>query len=276
MNPVKPHLYELVHSEAQQYGGMCRSIGGDGVLIVFGAPVAQEDHAQRAVCAALGIQRQLARWQDGREASGTEALEIRLGLHTGRAAVEASGTSHEMGAVVVGEIVTQAVALQERAESGTILCSEATAHLVQREVRLQALPLMAMDGPSTLGTIYKILGQRARRPPAVPHIARGRMPFVGRARELATLHDVWAQVTKGQGHVVSVVGESGMGKSREYRKYKATFHAHTPGTHPPEPPSTPPAPTSRHRELPQLAGAGRRTAAAAPAGWWWGTGSRRS
>jgi predicted ATPase/DNA-binding winged helix-turn-helix (wHTH) protein/class 3 adenylate cyclase len=216
-------LYELVHSEAQQYGGMCRSIGGDGVLSVFGAPVAQEDHAPRAVWAALGIQRQLAQWQDGRGDSGTEALEIRLGLHTGRAAVEASGASHEMGAVVVGEIVTQAVALQEHAGSGTILCSEATAHLVQREVRLQALPLMAMDGPSTLGTIYKILGQRARRPPAVPHIARGRMPFVGRARELATLHDVWAHVTKGQGHVVSVVGESGMGKSRLVAAFRCSL-----------------------------------------------------
>src|SRR5215468_1350122 len=88
-------LYELVHSEAQQYGGMCRSIGGDGILIVFGAPVAQEDHAQRAVYAALGIQRQLVRWQDGRGDACTEALEIRLGLHTGRAAVEASGASHE-------------------------------------------------------------------------------------------------------------------------------------------------------------------------------------
>jgi class 3 adenylate cyclase/tetratricopeptide (TPR) repeat protein len=216
-------LYELVHSAAQQYGGICRSLGGDGVLSVFGAPVAQEDHAQRAVYAALGIQRQLARWQDRHGSSCAEALEVRLGLHTGRAAVEASGTSHEMDTMVVGEIVTQAVTLQECARPGTILCSEATARLVQRVVRLQAIPLMAVDGPSTLGTIYKILGQRARCTPAVPHRARARRPLVGRVRELAMLHAVWSHVTKGQGHVVSVVGESGMGKSRLVAAFRCSL-----------------------------------------------------
>src|SRR5262249_37810848 len=111
-------------------------IGGDGVLIVFGAPIAQEDHAQRAVLTALGLQRHLSAWQKARADPEAAALQVRMGLHTGRAAVEESGASYERGAVVVGDAVTRAVALQAYAASGTILCSETTAPLVQQMVRL--------------------------------------------------------------------------------------------------------------------------------------------
>src|SRR5574341_475495 len=93
-------LHELTHPEAQRYGGMFRKVGGDGVLIVFGAPVAQEDHALRAVYAALGIHRKLAALQGTRGSHDTVALKIRMGLHTGRAAVEESGAVHERGAVI--------------------------------------------------------------------------------------------------------------------------------------------------------------------------------
>jgi len=218
-------LHELAHSEAQRYGGMFRPIGDDGVLMVFGAPVAQEDHAQRAVLTALGLHRQLAGWQRARGSPDASAFTIRLGLHTGRATVGESGASHERGAVVVGDTVTQAVALQERAVSGTILCSEATARLVQRVMRLKAMPLVSVDGPSTPGKIYEVLGQRLRRAPAVPHTARARPPFVGRTRELATLYAVWAHVTEGQAHVVGVVGESGMGKSRLVAEFRSSLRS---------------------------------------------------
>jgi predicted ATPase len=135
-----------------------------------------------------------------------------------------------MGAVVVGDTVTRAVALQACAISGTILCSEATARLVQRVVRLKTMPLAAVDGQATLGRIYKILGQRIRRAPVVPHTARAGTPFVGRARELATLRAVWTHVTKGQGHVVGVVGESGLGKSRLVAEFRRSLR-HEPHTY---------------------------------------------
>src|SRR5262249_5223936 len=121
-------LYELAHHVARGYGGIVRAVGGDSVLIVFGAPIAQEDHAQRAVLTALDMQRYLAGWQGGTRASpDVGALQVRMGLHTGRAAIGESEALHETGAVVVGDTVTRAVALQACAMSGTILCSEATA-----------------------------------------------------------------------------------------------------------------------------------------------------
>jgi DNA-binding winged helix-turn-helix (wHTH) protein/predicted ATPase len=216
-------LHELAHSEAQRYGGMFRPIGGDSVLLVFGAPVAQEDHAPRAVLAALGLQRQLAGAPGAWGNASAEALQVRLGLHTGRAAVGASEVSHERAAVVIGDTVTRAIVLQQHARSGTILCSEATARLVRRVVRLEAMPQVSMPGLATRERIYKILGQRLRHTPAGPHAARAGAPFVGRARELATLHAIWAHVTSGQGQVVSVVGECGMGKSRLVAEFRRSL-----------------------------------------------------
>src|SRR5262249_6718617 len=137
------------------------------------------------------------------------ALQVRMGLHTGRAAVGDSGAAAEHGALVVGETVTRAVALQGAAAAGTILCSATTAPLVQQVVRLKALALEAGDGHAPLGRSYKVVGQRTRCASAVPPTACARTPFVGRAQELATLHAVWADVIQGQGHVVGVVGEAG-------------------------------------------------------------------
>lgn len=207
-------LHELAHQEAQRYGGMCRALDGTRVLIVFGAPVAHEDHAQRAVLAAWGILRHLAGELGIGGNSDAVALRVRMGLHTGRAAVGTGGAAQEMGTAVMGDTVTRAVVLQECAASGTILCSEATARLVQRVARLKARSVVPAHGESTPQNIYQLLGQRLRYTPAVARVARVETPFVGRTRELATLHTVWTQVTRGQGQVVSVMGEAGMGKSR--------------------------------------------------------------
>jgi len=214
-------LQALVREQAQQYGGLVRAVGGERVLMVFGAPVAQEDHAHRAVCTALGLQRRLTA---GRKACPERAaLEVRMSLHTGRAVMGDRGASQATDAVVVGDTVTRAVALQERAAAGAILCSETTARFVQRAVRLKVMPLVPVDGQSTPESVYTLLGQRTRRGPPVPHPACAGTPLVGRARELATLHAVWTHVTQGQGHVVGVVGEAGMGKSRLVAEFRASL-----------------------------------------------------
>src|SRR5262249_48431301 len=148
---------------------------------------------------------------------------VRMSLHTGRATVGDSGASQGTDAVVVGDPVTRAVALQERAASGAILCSETTARLVQRVVRLKAMPLVPVDGQSTPERVYKLLGQRKRRAPAISHPTRARTPLVGRAREVATLRAVWTHVTQGPGHGVGVVGEAGMGKSRLVAEFRASL-----------------------------------------------------
>src|SRR5262249_20317765 len=140
-------------------------------------------------------------------------------------AVGDSGAAAERGAMVVGETVTRAVALQAAAAAGTILCSETTAPFVQQVVRLKALALGAGEGHAPLGGIYEVLGQRTRCASAMPPTACGRTPCVGRTQELATLHAVWADVAQGQGHVVGVVGEAGMGKSRLVAEFRSRLRS---------------------------------------------------
>src|SRR5262249_14920510 len=104
-----------------------------------------------------------------------------------------------------------------------ILCSETTARLVQWAVRFKVMPLVPVDGQSTPERVYKLLGQRKRRGATVPPPAGTRTPPGGRAREVATLHARWTHVTQGQGHVVGVVGEAGMGKSRLVAEFRASL-----------------------------------------------------
>jgi hypothetical protein len=131
-----------------------------------------------------------------------------MGLHTGR--MVAGG----LGEVLVGDAVTRAMALQAQAAPGTILCSEATACLVQGVVRLEKVGLLPVAVKPIPVTAYTVLGHRSRRRPLAHGERRVWTPFIGRRRELKTLHMLLAQVEAGQGQVVGVMGEPGIGKSR--------------------------------------------------------------
>ena len=122
---------------------------------------------------------------------------------------------------MVGNVVSVAMGLQEQAAPGQILCSDATARLVQRTVRLEAVAPVQVSGQPTPVTPYAILSNRGRRALGWDHWGRLLSPFVGREREMATLQALLAQVEAGHGQVVGVVGEPGLGKSRlvyEFRR----------------------------------------------------------
>ena len=209
-------MEDIVRCEVDRYGGTLQPTTGDHMVAIFGAPMAQEDHAQRAMLAALGIRQQLREQWHTLAAVGAEPLMVSMGIHTGRAAVGEIEKSSEPGPALVGNTVAQAVALQERATSGSIVCSEVTARLLRQVVRLVAVqPLPATDQAASVHA-YQLLGRTVRRVPALLAVT----PFVGRTRELAALHAVWTQVETGQGHVVGIVGEPGMGKSRLVHEFR--------------------------------------------------------
>src|SRR5262249_59821014 len=120
------------------YGGRLYPTMGDHLLIMFGVPAAHEDDARRAVRIALELQRRFEMHQERLEAVGRAPLAFRLGLHTGLAVVGGAADDAEL-AVVVGDVVSVAMLLQEQAAPGQLLCSETTARLLQGLVRLQAL-----------------------------------------------------------------------------------------------------------------------------------------
>jgi DNA-binding winged helix-turn-helix (wHTH) protein len=205
-------LYDLAQQEAQRYGGTIQPVVGERVLIVFGLPAAQEDHAQRAVLAALGLQQRLRQGFPAGAGARTPRPSVHMGVHTGPVAV--GGLSHEEAAAlaVVGDTVTHAIALQDAAGPGAVLCSAATAQMVRQLVHLEAVAPMAL--PSLRTTVYWILGRRSRRTPIGRRGGGPLSPFVGREHELATLQAALRHAEAGRGQVVGIAGEPGLGKSR--------------------------------------------------------------
>lgn len=214
-------LHALAQEVVRQYGGQLSPVMGERLMAMFGVPVAHEDDARRAVRVALELRRRISaqRLRDMPEVS----LTLRMGLHTGLVMVSGlhDGDAADTSATVVGDVLSVAALLQERATPGAIVCSDATARLLQGLVSLESLgPLQAPGQPGPLET-YTVLARHVRRAPVEPLRGRILSPFVGREREMTTLHALLAQVEEGRGQVVGVVGEPGLGKSRlvyEFRR----------------------------------------------------------
>jgi class 3 adenylate cyclase/tetratricopeptide (TPR) repeat protein len=216
MHTLLHHFFELALHEIHRYEGTVNQFLGDGFMALFGAPVAHEDHARRAVLAALGLQRSL-HGGGSQSLPGLplgEDLSIRMGLNTGLVVVGSIGDNLRMDYTAIGDTTNLAARLQQVAEPDTILISETTRRLVQGAIRLEALPVIQVKGKAEPVTRYKVLGLGPRRAPLAGREERTLSPFVGRERELTTLEELLAQVEGRHGQMVGVVGEAGVGKSR--------------------------------------------------------------
>jgi class 3 adenylate cyclase len=212
MHTLLNRFFELALNEVQRYEGTINQFLGDGFMALFGAPIAHEDHARRAVLATLVLQRTLQE-ADLRKPYG-EACQFRMGLNSGLVVVGSIGDNLRMDYTAIGDSTNLAARLQQLAEPGTILVSESTTRLVQGAVRLEALAPVEVKGKTEPVSIYKVIGTLPRRSPIASRSERTLSPFVGRERELATLEALFAQVEAGQGQVVGTVAEAGGGKSR--------------------------------------------------------------
>jgi DNA-binding winged helix-turn-helix (wHTH) protein len=211
---LRQMFFNLVAAEVQPYEGHLQPFGDDGFLVLFGVRPAQEDHARRAVLAALSL---LQRFQESVLDAGTRqqvGLMVRLGGHTGQVMVERRDHTSQELSTAGGATTDLAVRLQTMAGPWQLLISDSMLRLVHGEVRSkrfgpvpvsnQPIPIMAYTVQS-LGPWRPFMGQGGGRT-----LSR----FVGRNRELAVLQALCAQAEAGQGQVVGVMGEPGMGKSR--------------------------------------------------------------
>jgi class 3 adenylate cyclase len=144
--------------EVQRYGGALEQLREDGFLVLFGAPVAQEDHARRAVRAALGLQQRLRMLHMDAAWPLDEACIVRQGLHTGRILLGSLGDEGRLTYTAVGDTTQRAAGLAQQAAPDVILVSEATARLVHGEVRLEACPSIPRLGPTAPSPAYQVLG----------------------------------------------------------------------------------------------------------------------
>src|SRR2546425_3866773 len=198
----------------RRYDGHIAQLLGDGLLVYFGYPRAHEDDAHRAVRTGLGI---LAAMDDLHtrlpHATGI-TLAVRLGIHTGLVVIGALGDQGRHEHLALGETPNIAARIQGLAQPNTVAISDATYRLVQGYFACQDLGAQVLRGVTESIRIYQVLGESGATSRLDVAQPRGLTPLVGRESEVTLLLERWEQVKSGQGHVVLLTGEGGIGKSR--------------------------------------------------------------
>jgi class 3 adenylate cyclase/tetratricopeptide (TPR) repeat protein len=203
-------MMEAVH----RYEGTVNQILGDGIMALFGAPVAHEDHAVRACYAALRMQDSISRFA-ARLAPGTgELVRIRVGLNSGEVLVRAIAGDLHMDYTAVGQTTHLAARMEQMAEPGTILATAEVARLVEGYVQARRQGERSIRGLAQPVEVFEVLGTVPLRTRVQVAERRGLSRFVGREAELTQLGRALALAEQGRGQVVALVGEPGVGKSR--------------------------------------------------------------
>jgi predicted ATPase/class 3 adenylate cyclase/DNA-binding winged helix-turn-helix (wHTH) protein len=210
-------MYRLMQAclaTAQQglppYGGTLTHITGGGFVALFGAPRAQEDHARRAVLAAVALQQAL----QASTAGVSPRVPLAIGVHTGPVVVGGLDAESQRLYTAEGETLTLASRLRQRAAPGAILLSATTQQLVQAEMQVDDGGTLRVAEEAAPIPVYQVHGIVRRRSGVLGRRGRALSRFVGRARELAMLHERVRHAAQGQGQVLAIAGEPGIGKSR--------------------------------------------------------------
>jgi TOMM system kinase/cyclase fusion protein len=217
-----------------RFDGYLAKYIGDGLLVYFGYPLAHEDDAQRAVRAGLSILAELsqlnARLQSTVGAHSRAPLQIRIGIHTGLVVAGEMGVGDQPEPLaIVGETPNIAARLQGLAEPNTVMISAATYHLIQGYFECADLGLREVKGVPTPLQVYRVLGESEVQSRLEVVASRGLTPLVGREQEVRLLLERWERVKEGQGQVVLLSGEAGIGKSRllQVLREREASEAHT-------------------------------------------------
>jgi class 3 adenylate cyclase/tetratricopeptide (TPR) repeat protein len=204
---------EHITAEIHRFEGTVNQYTGDGVMALFGAPIAHEDGPRRAVHAALGIQRALRELSRALQAERGLSVQMRIGLNTGPVVVGKIGDDLRMDYTAVGDTTNLAARMQQMARPGSILVAEPTHRAIAGYFDTLDLGEVEVKGHAPV-RVFEVLRARGRRSRLAVAAERGLTPLVGRARELEVLRERFADVKAGRGQVVYVVGDAGIGKSR--------------------------------------------------------------
>jgi class 3 adenylate cyclase/tetratricopeptide (TPR) repeat protein len=219
LDPALHHMMDAVH----RFEGTVNQVLGDGIMALFGAPIAHEDHALRACYAALAMQASMRDYTEAvRRAHGLE-MRIRVGLNAGEVVVRTIRNDLHMDYSAVGETAHLAARMEQLATPGTIRLTAATVRLVEGLVQVTALGPVPVKGLAEPVEVFELVGVSSVRRRLQAAAVRGLTRFVGRQHELETLHQAFGQARAGHGQVLAVVGEAGVGKSRLVYEF---VHAH--------------------------------------------------
>jgi len=215
LDPVLEHMMEAVH----RYEGTVNQVMGDGIMALFGAPLAHEDHAVRACYAALRLQESVKRFAEEVRRTHGVTVQIRVGLNSGEVVVRAIGSDLHMDYTAVGQTTHLAARMEQLASPGSILMTPATLGLAEGYVEVKSLGPVPVKGLTEPVDVYELTGAGPVRSRLHAAATRGLTKFVGRTQELEQLAQGLERARAGHGQVVAVVGEAGVGKSRLYWEF---------------------------------------------------------
>ena len=219
LDPVLERMMEAVH----RYEGTVNQVMGDGIMALFGAPLAHEDHAIRACYAGLRLQESVKRYaEDVRREQGV-SIHVRVGLNSGEVVVRAIGSDLHMDYTAVGQTTHLAARMEQLADPGSILLTPDTLTLAEGFVQVNPLGPMAVKGVAAPIDVYELTGASAARSRLQASVVRGLTRFMGRDAEMEQLRRALEQARSGRGQVVALVGEAGVGKSRLVYEF---IHSH--------------------------------------------------
>jgi class 3 adenylate cyclase/tetratricopeptide (TPR) repeat protein len=218
IDPALRLMIDAVH----RYDGYIVQSTGDGIFALFGAPVAHEDHPQRALYAALRMQEEMGRYADRLRASGQPTIQARVGVNTGEAVLRPLQTgAGQIEYAPIGHATNLAARMQTLAPIGSIAVTAQTQRLCEGYFTFKSLGPTAVKGVSEPVTVFELKGLSPLRTRLQLAARRGLCRFVGRDAELAQMKRALDLGRNGHGQIVAVIGEAGAGKSRLLHEFKA-------------------------------------------------------
>ncbi len=220
---IMDQVYEILIHKVHDYEGTVNEMTGDGIMALFGAPIAREDAPQRAIRSAYSIHREMTRFSEKmkQENESMPPIKMRIGIHTGPVVVGTLGNDLRVEFKAVGDTVNLASRMEGLADPGATYVSEETFRLTEGFFRFEALGKKEMKGKEEPVPVYRVIAPSTRRTRFDVSAERGLTPLVGRQLERELLLDGFARAKAGRGQAFSIIAEAGVGKSRllyEFRK----------------------------------------------------------
>jgi class 3 adenylate cyclase len=210
LDPVLERMMEAVHC----YEGTVNQVMGDGIMALFGAPLAHEDHAVRACYAALRMQESVKKYAEEVRRSHAAVVKIRVGLNSGEVVVRAIGSDLHMDYTAVGQTTHLAARMEQLADPGAIVITPETLGLAEGYVEVKSLGPVPVKGLAAPVEVYEVTGVGPARTRLQAAAWRGLTRSVGRDPELEQLRRAQQLAGDGHGQVTAIVGQAGVGKSR--------------------------------------------------------------
>src|SRR5262245_12152265 len=223
IDPVLRVMMEAVH----RYEGTVNQVLGDGIMALFGAPLAHEDHALRACYTALAMQEEMRRYRRKLGQSEATGLQIGIGLNSGEVVVRSISNDLNVDYSALGHTTHMAARMQELAARGAILMTASTLRQVEGFVQVKAVGAVQVKGVSRPVEAFEVVAATTARTRVQAAAVRGLTPLVGRRREIEVLSKLVEEAGSGKGQILAMVGEPGLGKSRLVHEF--TRHQLRPG-----------------------------------------------